>query len=510
MLKRAIIFGWLVLSLFFGVAREGALAAETGPSQALTTQSLDTPVSVDFQEISLDDALGHLADATGVNLVTSNGVQSLDVTVSLYLNKMPLRSAIKYLARTYDLEYRIEDKAVWITTREEMEGESMQTRIYFLEEGKGMFTVFDGEAGTSFGGLGGGRDISEIYTIRDVLEEVVPAPGGSRLVLDERTGALIATNTPKNLKLLEEVLYNIDITPVQVLVEARFMEANDTDLSELGVEAELLSPLNMGGFSDTEYRGRVDDGSGSDFGSSGISSMTLTGRGSEGFNLSYQGVLTDPQFQMVIHALEENQVGRTLSVPRVTTINNQTATIQVVDEFIYPTRYEVNLVQFDINGDGDFDDAGETEFVNAPRDFVTREVGVLLNVTPSVGRDGRTITLGLSPEVSQFKGTYFSYGGGVSIPQFTTRNLDTSVLIQSGETVVLGGLIKESTTTTDTKVPVLGDLPGLGWLFKRKTDSATRQNLLIFVTATILEDGEMPGDFSLAAVESSLGLDPRP
>ncbi|MDP2910878.1 MAG: type II and III secretion system protein, partial [Candidatus Omnitrophota bacterium] len=161
-------------------------------------------------------------------------------------------------------------------------------------------------------------------------------------------------------------------------------------------------------------------------------------------------------------------------------------TIEVVDEYIYPTRYEASLVQYDINGDGDFDDAGETEWVNVPQDFVTRNVGILLHVKPSVGIDKKTITLALTPEVSEDAGS-FTYSGNVSIPNFTTRNLSTSVMVKDGETVVLGGLIKETNTVVKTKVPFLGNLPIVGGLFRKNTDSKERRNLLIFVTADIMD-----------------------
>jgi general secretion pathway protein D len=162
------------------------------------------------------------------------------------------------------------------------------------------------------------------------------------------------------------------------------------------------------------------------------------------------------------------------------------ATMKIVDEWIYPTRYEFQIVQFDLNGDGDFNDANETLYKNVPTDFVKRDVGILLRVTPSVGLNDDTITLTLIPEVSDGTAGYFSYTGDVSLPLFTSRNLSTSVVVDNGDTVVLGGLIKESQTKVTTKIPLLGDLPWVGKLFRKDTDSITRKNLLIFVTATII------------------------
>ena len=195
--------------------------------------------------------------------------------------------------------------------------------------------------------------------------------------------------------------------------------------------------------------------------------------------------MTGTQFEAVLHLLEEKKKSKTLSAPSVTTLNNRTATIKVVDEFRYPTRYEVSLVQFDINGDGDFDDAGETEFVNVPQDFQQRDVGILLNVTPSVGKDLQTITLVLVPEVSSFS-QFRNLGGGVTVPEFTSSQLTTSVVINNGQTVVLGGLMNDATSETIAKIPVLGDLPLIGGLFRQTEESSTRKNLLIFITARVL------------------------
>ncbi len=106
-------------------------------------------------------------------------------------------------------------------------------------------------------------------------------------------------------------------------------------------------------------------------------------------------------------------------------------------------------------------------------------------MTPSVGKDLKTITLVLAPEVSS-AGSFRDLGGGVSVPDFTSSKLTTSVIIENGQTVVLGGLMKDTTSDQTTKVPVLGDLPLVGNLFKQTRATSTRKNLLIFITARLL------------------------
>lgn len=442
---------------------------------------LKIPISVDFKDLELDYVLAFLSDATGVNIISSSEIDMSEKKVSMKIKNMPLEEALKYILKSQDLLYRIEEDAVWVASKKELDKENIETRVYFLNQGIGRFA----EALSSSGSKGStDTSSSEVKTIKDILENAVDWPKDSKLTLDERTGALIISNIPSNLETVENLLYTLDVTPVQVLIEAKFLEVKVTDVDELGIEWRLNSDWGAKQNNSKQNIHGFASGSGVNF-----SDFT---RADEGFNLTYQGILSHPQFQAVIHALNERQNVKTLSAPRITTLNNQTATIEVIDEYIYPTRYEVSLVQFDINGDGDFDDAGETEWANIPQDFVTRDVGILLHVRPSVGVDNKTITLALTPEVSEDSGS-FSYSGDVSIPQFKTRNLSTSVMVRSGETVMLGGLIKETNINIKTKVPFLGDLPLVGGLFRKNTDNKERRNLLIFVTATVMnkEDSVM-------------------
>ncbi len=443
---------------------------------------LKIPISVDFKDVGLDYVLNFLSEATSVNIVPSSGIDMAEKKVTIKIKDMPLEEALRYILKSQELVYRIEEDAVWVATKDEIDSEKIDTRVYFLNQGIGRFAEFTSVASSGeSSGEGGSKSSAaeaEVKTLKDILENSVEWPKDSKLTLDERTGALIISNTPSNLEAIENLLYNLDITPMQVLIEARFLEVKVTDLDELGIEWKLNSMWGMNNNKSGNSVYGVAKNSGSDF--------SAFSRSDEGFNLTYQGILSNPQFQAVMHALQEKQNVKTLSVPRITTLNNQTATMEVVDEYIYPTRYEASLVQYDINGDGDFDDAGETEWVNVPQDFVTRNVGILLHVKPSVGVDKKTITLALTPEVSEDAGT-FTYSGNVSIPNFTTRNLSTSVMVKNGETVVLGGLIKETNTNVKTKVPILGDIPLLGGLFRKSTDSKERRNLLIFVTASIME-----------------------
>ncbi|MFA5388134.1 MAG: hypothetical protein WC312_00065 [Candidatus Omnitrophota bacterium] len=448
-------------------------------------KKLKMPITVDFMEVGLDYVMDFLSEATGVNIIPGSGVKLSEKKVTIKVKDMPLESLLKYIFRNQGLIYRVEKNAIWVDSLENMDTETSETRMYFLDQGLAMFTEFSGATGSYKSGTGGPASISKVKTIKDILENAVVWPADSKINLDERTGALIVTNTPSNLRIIEDILYNLDIDASQVLVEAKFIEVDITDLSELGVNLSLDSPWAVTKGAEGAYTA-VDTSSGSKF-------STFTGSPDEGINITYQGILTRPQFSAVLHALEKKTNLKTLSAPRITTLNNQTATIEIADEFVYPTRYEPTLIKEDLNGDGDFTDTvngvNETRFVNVPQGFETRPVGILLHVTPSVGKDKETIALTLNPEVSEATADAFQYSGEVKLPKFTTRNLSTNIIVQNGDTIVLGGLIKESRTNTRTKTPLLGDVPILGMLFRKDSDSTMRKNLLIFVTATILSPG---------------------
>ena len=445
-------------------------------------KKLGTTITVDFRDVSLDYVLDFLSDATGVNIISGSSVEPQDKKVTIRVKDMPLESLLKYIFRNQALTYRIEQSAVWVDTFEAMEEEIQETRIYYLDQGLAMFTEFSGKTGGLSGGVGGASGISKVNTIKDVLEDSVQWLSDSKINMDERTGALIITNTPSNLRIIEDILYNLDIDASQILIETRFIEINMTDLSELGLNLSVDTPFVVYKDAGTAVN-QIASGSGSSF-------SAFTGAPTEGFNFTYQGMLTKPQFSAVLHALNKKTSIKTLSAPRITTLNNQTATIEIVDEFVFPGRYEPTLIKQDLNSDGDFLDTvggvNETRFVNVPQGFETRDIGILLKVTPSVGADKETVTMTLRPEVSTATANAFEFSGEVKLPKFTTRNLSTNVVVKNGDTIVLGGLISEARTNIRTKVPFLGDLPIFGGLFRKDSDSVVRKNLLIFVTATII------------------------
>src|SRR6266516_3384024 len=228
------------------------------------------------------------------------------------------------------------------------------------------------------------------------------------------------------------------------------------------------------------------------------------------------GVFTNPQFQVVIRALNQKKGIDLLSAPKVTTKSGQRAIIEVVREFRYPRTYTAPQVP----------SIGTTTTTGSqvvpvvvtpttPQDWETRNTGVTLEVEPVVGGDATTIDLNLIPQVVEFEG-FINYGSpinavgvntvaGISIsqpvqltpnvinqPVFSTRKVTTSVSVYDGQTVVLGGLMREDVQKTEDKVPIIGDIPLIGRAFRTNVEQHTKKNLVMFVTARIITPAGVP------------------
>ena len=224
---------------------------------------------------------------------------------------------------------------------------------------------------------------------------------------------------------------------------------------------------------------------------------------------------------MILHMLSQQTDTDLLSAPKVTVSPDQEAIMKVVTEYIYPSEFNVQISQQGTSGVGyGGGSTGEPLAIVEPQNFTMREVGVILQVIPKLSEDGQMITLSLRPQVVS-EPVWKNYGtriprqtvvpGGVvggilqgdelvteyielpmEQPFFNVRSIETQLTINNGATVVMGGLITESRVTIEDKVPLLGDIPYLGRLFRSRAEKTNKRNLLIFVTArTLGTDGRI-------------------
>lgn len=234
------------------------------------------------------------------------------------------------------------------------------------------------------------------------------------------------------------------------------------------------------------------------------------------------GVFTDPQFQVMIRALSQRKGVDLLSAPSVMARSGQRAKIEVIREFIYPTEYDPPEIPNQFGGTGLVVGGGGVGGTSTsggfpvtpatPTAFETRNTGVTLEVDPVLGADEFTIDLNLAPEVVEFDG-FINYGSPIQttsvnalgfvepviitenrieMPIFNTRKVTTQVTIWDGQTVALGGLIREDIQDVEDKIPLLGDLPVVGRLWRSSVELHLKRNLTIFVKAQLMDPAGQP------------------
>jgi len=465
--------------------------------------------------------------------------------ITLSLRNVPLIEALKYVTTLANLKYRVESSAVIVLPIDAPSGE-MVTRIYPVNPGAFSasvevtnYTAVTTQTQQTGGGGGGASQASPAVqtgpasvlpqvsiivttnTIRDMFVNAgVLFPTNSSIYYNSRTSILVVHNTLENLEDFERVLATFNSIPPQVEIEAKFVEISQNDLDELGFDWQV-GTTQLGSFDATggNGTGSFPPGSGTP-GSFDVTpglrdSTAIQGNAVDallaaaGFGTAtsgadqigtIRGILTNPQFQVIIKALSQKQSADVLTSPKVVTISGGQAQIRVAQEFIYPTTYSTATIQPGTAVTGAV--TPPTIVPSTPTAFATRPVGVVFNVTPFVGADGYTISLTLIPQVTDFLG-FINYGNAINLgsittpndikePLFSTRDLITSVVIWDGQTVVLGGLITEQLQKIDDKVPFLGDIPMVGRLFRTKTTVRNKRNLLVFVTARLIDPAGNP------------------
>jgi general secretion pathway protein D len=369
-------------------------------------------------------------------------------------------------------------------------------------------------------------------------------PAGSSATFWPHNGMLIVRNTQDNLDFVDALVDQANASqPKQVEIESKFVEINQNNLKELGFDW-LLGPFSLNGkvFGSGGTAGNgapvnpanfpfVDNGvpigqnpvtSGNRSGNFAISANALDALLVPGLGqamgaapgiFGLAGVFTNPQFQVVIRALNQKKGIDLLSAPKVTTKSGQRAIVEVIREFRYPRTYTPPQVP-SISGGNNSSVNVSVVTPTTPQDWETRNTGVTLEVEPVVGGDATTIDLNLVPQVVEFEG-FINYGSPIfgintssaqaitgarilltdnviNQPVFSTRKVTTSVSVYDGQTVVLGGLMREDVQKSEDKVPIIGDIPLVGRAFRTNVEQHVKKNLVIFVTARIITPAGLP------------------
>ena len=325
----------------------------------------------------------------------------------------------------------------------------------------------------------GGTEGAGAVTIKKYLEDALPDNPQRKIIVDEGRGILTITDTPTNHILIRDLIDRLDVGPRQISVEAKFVEVVVKNLNELGIEWDV----NKAG----EINSKLQD---VQIGDPNLPSGTHGVQWEDGSNTFPRTTTGADLFVSItsfnsnslkayLHTLEETKKGNILSSPNVTTLSGQPAVMQVTRTIPYVSN--VTLQNF-----------GTADHPIFQFNFTVNEVvsGLTLEVTPTVPEGSKIITLEIRPQIEEVVDRVtintLVTDTRLGYPVIDTRKTETVVRVRSGQTIVLGGLIQDDEKTTDSKVPLLGDIPILGKAFRYKNVTKEKKNLLIFVTATII------------------------
>ena len=477
-----------------------------------------------LQDVSLAQAVELLSELSvemdprgkGVNILLINSNECTE-RVRIVLRDLSLEKILDFITKSVNYQFDVENEAVVI--RKGREGVPLETHFYPLSRaavirltGKGMSDNL----------------LSEEERLKRFFERagVHFDPGiGSTLAFDGTQ--LIIAQTSRNHERLRTILERYNETR-QIEIEAKFVEVRQGTLEELGLDwlLQARSQSSMDFESgeepvcDTVFKAKgrsLREAFGASESSANIviNGKTIAQNGAplipnaidlgQGASALFStvGFLSNAQLKWVLHALSRHQGSDLLSSPRLTVLSGKTAQITVGQQLRYPESFgrissEVGTASYSGGGGS----AGVTITAGTPQHFAMRNVGVEMEVTPTVEYNGN-INLCLEPIVTELEG-FIEYGGpsvaisggssysvpsGFFQPIFSVRTVRTEVTLCDGATVVIGGLTREEVKTVEDKVPILGSIPIFGKLFRSKGETSQKRNLLIFVTANLVGPG---------------------
>jgi len=433
-------------------------------------------LTLNFQDIETRAVLQLLAETSGQNIVVSDTVQG---NVTLRLQNVPWDQALDIVMRTKGLDKRQEGNVIYVAPAEELAAREKQ----MLESQKSLTELAPVRTEYLQVNYAKASDLASL--IKSQGKGSLLSERGS-LAIDERTNTLLLQDTADRLADIRRLVQTLDIPVKQVLIEARIVIVNDDFSRELGVRFGGAFVGNYGSSDGLMYVGKT--GLDTDPGNAGpiINPTSPGGAGLTGSQVTTPSVndrymvnlpISNPAGRIAMTLLDSDYVvdleitaaqregrGEVVSAPRVITANGKEAVIEQGTEIPYQESASSG--------------ATTTQFKKAV---------LSLKVTPQITPDDRVI-LDLTVSKDSVGQSLPSATGG-NVPSIDTREITTQVLVNDGQTVVLGGILETERRDTVNKVPFLGDIPGLGFFFRTKGKTDNKDELLIFVTPKILREG---------------------
>jgi type IV pilus secretin PilQ/predicted competence protein len=462
--------------VFISLLSLAQLCATHAATDELPFRDPGIPISMDFQDANLKDLLKIFSIQSGLNFIASEAVQ--DRKITLYLDKVPIREAMDKLFSANNLYYELDKNSnIFIVKDYGKPSVNTITRVYKLKYLSVPSSAIErdkaalfSETGSASTGAGGGDIVS---LIRQMLTE------NGKIAEHARSNSLIITDVPNNFSVIEQVIVALDVPQPMVMLEVEMLDVSKNAIDKLGVNwPQTLASLTVPGSREvqfpfgghqTDLKTRTIDPTAGIFGGAGagwdFAAWPATSFG--------PAMLTVIGSTLSLDMFKSLSDAKTLARPKILTLNNETAEIKIT------TNESLNPLSTSNTDTG-------TNTISVDR----TETGVSLRVTPQINPNG-DITLTILPKVSDTKNgiTVGTGATAVTVKDPEERSTHSIVRVRDSETVILGGLIRNDYSETETKVPFFGNMPVIGAFFRHKSvDSNRDRELIVFITPRIIKD----------------------
>lgn len=481
-------FPWVFLVLAF--VSTPVTRAQSQDSKRSPDSDRSQTISMEFKDANLNDVLKILSQQSGLNFIAAAEVN--DKKITLYLNEVSVDEALERILYANDLTYdMVAGSGIFIVKPLKKTDEELLTRIYRLKYASTSSSKINStvsissssssssssgssSSGSSSSGsssstgssssLSGGSSSSTGTSssssgggIAGVLEAVLSSSG--KIVEDPRTNSLIITDVPIQFPIIERTLSRLDVPVPQILIEVEMLDVSKTTADKIGVKYGETPLTFSGGKRDHYYPWDQNQL---------ISKGLVTDPGYTVGTINASGLTATLQF------LRTQTDTKNLARPRILTLNNQTAEIKI------STNEAIGIKTATTASEGQANSSIEAERV---------QTGVFLTVTPQANLLTGEITMAIVPKVIQARvgGTF----DGKTFKDPEERGSQSILKVDSGDTIMLGGLLRTDYTNTMTKIPLLGDLPFIGGAFRHKDKSGSERELIIFITPHIINENSL-------------------
>ena len=456
----------LISSASAAIPAQPAEEAEKPAVEEKTAQVEPGNVTVNFKGADIKTVLAYISEVSGVDIVPAPDVKGI---VDLKLSNKPWKVALDIILRNYGFAYEREGDIIRVVTVSQLKQEELASQAFSLNYSKSKEVV-------------------------DSIKNIVSEKG--KVTFNDRTNTVIVTDIPTNLYKISQIIARLDKKTQQVLIEARVIETELDNNEKMGIDwnvkisaqgakrpitfpfAEFMSASKWLPQVQTANPTSGSTGTGGVTATTTASVFPTDATGVQAFPFAQTtdfsfGTLDFSQFTAVLEMLKTRSNTDIVSNPRIATLNNHEAVINVGQTLNLP-KYERNST------------TGKMEITG----YDPKDLGIILKVTPHIN-DVNEIVVDLEPQITDLlRYDTLDAASGVVAPVFSTRIAKTEVMINNSQTIFIGGLIKENDVVTKDKVPIigdmLGDIPGIGLLVSHKVTTKQKTELIFFITVNLM------------------------